>query len=120
MENRFVVSIGSNSIDAADNVRHAIDFLSGYLDEFQCSSIYSTPSIKNDGTMYHNAVAMGVTDLSEDKFNSILKSYESGSGRKHGDSCVEIDLDIVVANGEVIRPKDFSRNYFIIGYNELE
>lgn len=119
MMNRFIISIGSNCSCAADRVGEAIDFLSGILVDFRCSSIYSTPSVKNDGTIYFNAVAEGATNSTEEEFNAMLKEYECRCGRVRGGNTVVIDLDIVVANGIVKRPRDYSRDYFIIGFTEF-
>ena len=42
------------------------------------------------------------------------------NGRVHDPfSKVEIDLDIVIAGNEVVREKDYSRDYFTIGFKEL-
>lgn len=117
--NRYIISVGSNCHSARINVAKAIKYLSCVLAEYKSSSVYSTPSTKNDGTFYHNAVVGGFSDLSVSAFNSLLKTYEALNGRKHGDREVSIDLDIVMVDDIVIRPNDYSKDYFIIGYREL-
>ena len=120
MRKKYVISIGSNSNDAFANVGKAIEYLCRILDEPRSSSVYTTPSIKKDGSIYTNAVVEGFSDLDFGALNLLLKKYESDNGRIHDAfSKVEIDLDIVIAGNEVVREKDYSRDYFTIGFKEL-
>lgn len=120
MRKKYVISIGSNSNDALANVGKAIEYLCRILDEPRSSSVYTTPSIKKDGSIYTNAVVEGFSELDYGAVNSLLKKYESDNGRVHDPfSKVEIDLDIVIVGDEVVREKDYSRNYFTIGFKEL-
>lgn len=120
MRKKYVISIGSNSNDAFANVGKAIEYLCRILDEPRSSSVYTTPSIKKDGSIYTNAVVEGFSDLDYGAVNLLLKKYESDNGRIHDAfSKVEIDLDIVIAGNEVVREKDYSRDYFTIGFKEL-
>ncbi len=120
MRKKYVISIGSNSNDAFANVGKAIEYLCRILDEPRSSSVYTTPSIKKDGSIYTNAVVEGFSDLDFGAVNLLLKKYESDNGRIHDAfSKVEIDLDIVIAGNEVVREKDYSRDYFTIGFKEL-
>lgn len=120
MRKKYVISIGSNSNDAFANVGKAIEYLCRILDEPRSSSVYTTPSIKKDGSIYTNAVVEGFSDLDYGAVNLLLKKYESDNGRIHDAfSKVEIDLDIVIAGNEVVREKDYTRDYFTIGFKEL-
>ena len=120
MRKKYVISIGSNSNDAFANVGKAIEYLCKILDEPRSSSVYTTPSIKKDGSIYNNAEVEGFSDLDYGAVNLLLKKYESDNGRIHDAfSKVEIDLDIVIAGNEVVREKDYSRDYFTIGFKEL-
>lgn len=120
MRKKYVISIGSNSNDAFANVGKAIEYLCRILDEPRSSSVYTSPSIKKDGSIYTNAVVEGFSDLDYGAVNLLLKKYESDNGRIHDAfSKVEIDLDIVIAGNEVVREKDYTRDYFTIGFKEL-
>ncbi len=120
MRKKYVISIGSNSNDAFANVGKAIYYLCKILEDSRSSSVYTTPSIKKDGSIYTNAVVEGFSELDYGAVNSLLKKYESDNGRVHDPfSKVEIDLDIVIVGNEVVREKDYSRNYFTIGFKEL-
>lgn len=88
------------------------------------SSIYTTrPYGKEDPDLpwYTNAVVGIMTDLTFDDFESCLKSIEEGMGRsrKTDNSDVAADIDIVIWDGETIRPQEIDRDYFAIGYKEL-
>lgn len=81
-----------------------------------------TPSVSNnDASVYYNAVACCQVDgdCSCDVLQDHLKHYEISAGRVRGAKNVLIDLDLVVFDGKIVRPVDFSRNYFSIGYREL-
>lgn len=52
MRKKYVISIGSNSNDAFANVGKAIDYLCKILEDSRSSSVYTTPSIKKDGSIY--------------------------------------------------------------------
>ena len=92
------------------------------LISFKCSAIYSTPPLSGVGSDYLNAVAVGETKCEQNEFNLMLKDYEKSSGRtpeakKTG--VVPIDLDIVIFNDQIVRHKDYSYDFFKIGYRQI-
>lgn len=116
----YVVGIGSNCGDSDLRVAVAIQFLESLLSEFRHSDIYRTPSTKADGTYYSNAVASGHSHLTPQEMAAVCKEYERREGReKSAGAPVVIDLDVVMADGEVLRPRDMAQSYFIIGFNQL-
>lgn len=120
MKNRFVISIGSNSADSAVRVGRAIEHLESVLSEMRSSSVYRTPSVCGDGTIYTNAVVSGLSSLDAEEMDRVCKAYERECGRKKGKGePVVIDLDVVIINSEVLRPKDAARSYFTIGLSEI-
>jgi 2-amino-4-hydroxy-6-hydroxymethyldihydropteridine diphosphokinase len=120
--NWTAVSIGSNSHDREEQVKRAMDFLSGMLADAKTSSSYSTPAINGKDADYANAVTEGGSDDDFDELNAKLKDYEARCGRRpnhkqNGD--VPIDLDIVIWNGNVLRERDYERDYFQRGWKQL-
>lgn len=116
----LVLSIGSNL--SSDNVAEAILWLRGRLSKMEVSRIYETPAVKGGMRSYSNAVVSGETYIELEDFNALLKKYEENCGRTpetrlRGD--VVIDIDIVVCDGEILRPWDFRQNFFRIGYASL-
>lgn len=116
------ISVGSNYPSGEKCVREALRFLEESFTDVKCSSVYMTPSVgTDDASVYYNAV-VGCkidNDVSSIALQEMLKSYEVLAGRTHGSKEVIIDLDLVVFDGTVVRPVDFSRRYFTIGYEEL-
>ena len=121
--NRIVLCIGSNMEPKRRNVEDAIRWCSGLCGDIRCSSIYETPEIHGIGAPYANAVLEAFTEYGYEDLNTLLKSYElrmgrDGHARQHG--IVPIDVDIVLWNDEIIRPKDFRQSFFRIGFMAIE
>lgn len=114
-----IFSIGSNCGDRRLNVSRGIEWLSKHLTDFSSSPIYATPDCHGGIKEYLNAVARGFTFCTPIALNQLCKQYELECGRdedmrKNGN--VPIDIDLVVYNGEVVRPNDFKREFFKKGY----
>lgn len=119
MKNTVYISIGSNLCNGAENIENAFGFLRDNYENVVCSTIYSTPSVSiGDDSIYFNAVACCDVDDIESS-NIDLKAYESRCGRIRGQKDVVIDMDIVIADGQILRPRDYDREYFQIGYNQI-
>ncbi|MGM9816436.1 MAG: 2-amino-4-hydroxy-6-hydroxymethyldihydropteridine diphosphokinase [Lepagella sp.] len=115
-----VLSVGSNV--GFDEVKSAVEWLSHELKDFQASTLYRTPALQGVGNPYVNAVVIGKICETCDAFNQRLKAYELSCGRDaaaRAAGVVPIDIDIVMKNGEVIRPRDYAHSFFQIGYNQL-
>lgn len=120
--NRVIVSIGSNSSDREARVDAAVSWLCGELSECLTSEIYETPEYSGQYPAYCNCVAEGLTSLDVGSLESLLKDYEKDAGRSAESKLtgiVPIDLDIVGYGGEILRPVEFDREYFAIGYRQL-
>jgi len=117
------LSLGSNCGDRKKNVSDAMSWLPDALDSFACSDIYETPEIHGIGDPYYNAVIRGISSRGFYELNRLFKEYELSSGRdsasrERGD--VPIDIDIVVWDKDIIRPKDFYHSFFQIGYMQIQ
>lgn len=116
------VSLGSNMPDGRERVAGAIAWLHDVMEVESCSAIYTTPSVSvGDDSTYYNAVACCSTGLQPPQIECLLKCYEAESGRRHspGSHSVAIDLDLVVFDGDVLRPRDAARDYFLIGLSQI-
>lgn len=116
----YVISVGSNVPDGQANVMRAIDYLRSILFGAEVSSVYRTDSINGDGTFYCNCVVRGRSDREPAEMEALCKDYEAQCGRTRAvKAVVTIDLDVVIVDGTVVRPKDASRYYFTKGFDEL-
>ncbi len=118
----YVFSVGSDYGDRAEAVKEAIAWLSTVLVDCKSSDVYETPPVGHRGSNYMNAVVIGKSDLDADDLDHLCKEYEFSHGRDaeaRNNGQVPVDIDIVVADGNVVRPKDFKCNFFKIGYCQL-
>ena len=127
MTHRYYLSVGCNLEPREFRIEEAVGFLSSLPGSMICSTPYATAPIGHDAgnerRHYPNAVAFLETELSAFDLDTCLKNYEKECGRTqaarlHHD--VPIDIDIVIADDNVVRPKDFERYYFRQGYEELK
>ena len=117
-----IFSIGSNCGDRSVNVRNGLIWLSQHLTDFRSSSIYATPDCHGGTKEYFNAVACGKTYDTPQNLELLCKQYEALCGRddtmrKSGN--VPVDIDLVIYDGSVLRPNDFKREFFKIGYSMI-
>lgn len=120
--NTLVISLGSNSNDRSVQMDNAVLYLKSIFDGVSYSTIYETQALNGKDAPYLNAVAVANTDLSIVDATKMLKEWECKCGRTIESKLVgsiPIDLDIVVWNGEVVREKDFSCDFFTRGYQQL-
>ncbi|MDE5745910.1 MAG: 2-amino-4-hydroxy-6-hydroxymethyldihydropteridine diphosphokinase [Paramuribaculum sp.] len=115
------LSIGSNHADADRFVAEAARRLQTILSSWKMCAPYTTPAINGIDPDYLNAVAVGYWSGDEELLNDICKKIESEMGRSHDKShhTVEIDIDVVCFDEKVVRPVDFSREYFARGFKAL-
>lgn len=114
-----VLSLGSNFGERRENVACAMKWLSEILDGVVCSGIYETLPVGHAGTNYFNAVVSGRFNGSVDELNCLCKEYEMLHGRDDESrklKRVPVDIDIVIAGEEVLRPRDYRCSFFRKGY----
>lgn len=88
----------------------------------QCriSKDYITPDATGKTSkIYANSVVYLKSPLPLEGLTELTKQLEVQMGRTPSSSSVPLDIDIVVQNQTILRPKDYSRDYFRIGYNAL-
>lgn len=117
-----VISIGSNCGDRNKNVKAGLEWLNKLLIDSKASSIYATPDCVGGQREYINAVVKGKTDLTLYELEDKCKEYEKLHGRtaearRVGD--VPIDIDVVIFDENVVRPKDAGRSFFTLGYGMI-
>lgn len=119
---KVVLSLGSNQHPRHQYVSEAIKAIEKACSHCACSSLYETPELHGKGSSYINAVAEITTNISIETLNAFLKEYERKSGRDKIARCegrVPIDIDIVLVDNQILRPRDYYCDFFQIGYLEL-
>lgn len=117
--NTFVLSLGANCGNREGAVRDAMDWLREMLYDFKASEIYETLPVGHAGNNYINGVVSGVSSLDAAQLDCLCKLYEKERGRDEESrrmNLVPVDIDIVIANGHILRPKDFRCGFFQKGY----
>lgn len=120
--NSCTIGLGSNTPDCEYQIEQAIEYLLGRLEKASASSVYESEAFNGKDKPYLNAVVHGYTNADNDAVVRYLKEWEVQCGRTMEESLkgvVKIDLDLVIWNEHILRPKDFERHYFNQGYREL-
>lgn len=117
----ITVSVGSNLPDAHERVLAALQWLHSLLGQLRATDTYCTPA-RRGGSTYCNCVACGITALSAQELECRFKAYELEQGRNEAMRArhlVPIDIDVVVFDDVVLRPADYGRPYFSLGWQQL-
>lgn len=115
MQNNVIIGLGSN-INPGENIRKAIEILDTGFGVLQTSGPIRTSPVGIEGQPdFFNAAVLIETSLPPDELNKQLKVLENEMGRdrsrpKYGPR--EIDLDIIVWNGNVV-DDDYYRRKFL-------
>lgn len=121
-KNEAVILIGSNHPHKSRLVASAARMLADELGGFKLSKTFTSRDVGGGCSVYDNAVCMGDTAMSLDELSVWAKDIERALGRTSRSKAmgiVEVDIDIVIWNGVVVRPVDASRSYFKEPYAEL-
>ncbi len=120
--NIAVLSLGSNSLDKESQMKNAIKQMKQLFENVVVSEIYEVPAHNGKDAPYLNSVMVVRTTMSKEKTNECLKQWEIKCGRTPESKLqgvISIDLDIVVWNGDIVRPVDYSRSYVSFGISQL-
>ncbi len=121
--NTALISLASNTPDKQHHMEQAISELQGMKLLGDISSIYETaPYGNSQHPNYLNAVARINSTVEYEALHDIFKKLEQAHGRTPESKLsgeITLDIDIVVWNDEILRPRDFNREYFQTGLKEL-
>lgn len=122
---KLVICFGSNSSDGDRLIDVALGKVLSFVRWPIVSTCYqseSYPAESASSALYFNRVLLGWTDLSLSVLESEFKKIEISMGRDQNardTGLVPIDIDIIIVDDKIIRPKDYGRPYFITGYDEI-
>lgn len=120
--NSVIIGIGSN-LDADMNIMQMLGILKKYVEILKVSTMLKTKPIGiTDQPDYTNGAVKIKTDLNLADLTKLLKSIEDQMGRdrtapKFGPR--NIDLDIVVWNGEIVDEDYYTRDFLQKSVGEL-
>ena len=95
---KYFLSLGRN-IEPEKNLDLAIGALEKILNEMNCSTTHQTKAEGFEGADFLNLVISGISPLSFESLNKMLKSIEDTAGRDRGApkfSARTLDIDIVL------------------------
>lgn len=112
--NSALVSIGSNE-NPEQNLLGCCRLLAQLFPDILFSKTSVTvPYGNNYKNDFFNCLAVINTDIERQDCVNKLKQLERDMGRTPNDKfkgCVKIDIDLVIWNREVLKPKDLERSY---------
>ena len=118
-----LLCLGSN-LDASTRLSAARSALLPHFPHIRFSEEMVTEAIGSGFlSPFHNQVASLETSLSAEQVRVILKNIEQGQGRLPEDKTqgiVKLDIDLLVYDDGVLKPKDLEREFVKIGLEELE
>ncbi|MBP3776986.1 MAG: 2-amino-4-hydroxy-6-hydroxymethyldihydropteridine diphosphokinase [Paludibacteraceae bacterium] len=108
MKHRVIIALGSNQQQAV-HIQWASECLLCLLDDCLLSRRLWTADIKGSGKWYMNRLVTGMTDLSADDLQALLKETEAATRRTK--ARVTIDLDLMQYDDCRYHEKDWQRPY---------
>ena len=118
-----LLCLGSN-LDGATRLSAARQALLSHFPDIRFSQEMVTEAIGSGFlSPFHNQVASLETSLPAEQVRTILKSIEQMQGRLPEDKTqgiVKLDIDLLVYDDDVLKPKDLEREFVIRGMEELE
>lgn len=120
--NMVIIGIGSN-LDAEVSIPNMLDILKNQVEVLKVSKLLKTKPIGiEDQPDFTNGAVKIATDLNLEELTKLLKSIEDQMGRdrsapKFGPR--NIDLDIVVWNGEIVDEDYYTRDFLQKSVGEL-
>lgn len=116
------ICIGSN-FNRKENIRLARQRLTELFPSIRFAKEMETkPLFFSNPDFFINQVASFLTENEEDKVTGRLKAIELEVGRRPEDKAAEIvrlDIDLLMYDDKVIKPKDLKRDYIQKGLDEL-
>lgn len=117
-----ILTLGSNCPQKERMMANATEWLSSNFEVIADSGIYQTQALNGISPDYLNMIVKVKTSLEVMQLIQLGKEFEAECGRSAESKqrgIVEMDVDLVKYGKTVLRPEEFTRTYFITGYNKL-
>lgn len=119
MTHTAIICLGSNVADKEQRVRAAARHFGTLIHDISTSGLCVSDDYTGLGESYVNMVVSGSTALSLDELIGESRAYEAAHGRtavSKPSGIMPIDVDIVVFDGRILKPEQYSRAYFQTAY----
>lgn len=119
-----IIGLASNRKEGEEILHQTIEKLSRDFRSARFSNCYLTDPVGScSKRMYWNCTGIIETNLDLDTLKNSFKTMEREAGRmpdskQTGD--IPLDIDIVVWNNYVVRPRDWEQPYFQTGLKQLK
>lgn len=101
--------LGSNTGNRKATLDKAVEALRGYVDIETVTRDIDNPDFTGRGPDYLNRLILGLSRVPFDQLKSVLRDIENSMDRDRNNSgLVTIDIDVVVCNGRVIKPSEYT------------
>ena len=117
-----ILTFGSNCQERERMMDIAAKWIDSTFGTAVSSGVYSTQALNGKSPDYLNMVVRVVTDLSAEQLINLGKEFERRCGRLPESKLtgiVEMDVDLVRYGNVVLRPEEFTRAYFMTGYEKI-
>ena len=117
-----ILTLGSNCHAKQEMMVAATEWLARNFGQAISSGIYQTQALNGISPDYLNMVVRIQTELPAEQLIQLGKEFERSCGRTSESKrrgIVEMDVDLVKYGKTILRPEEFTRTYFMTGYNKL-
>ena len=129
ISHKTVLCLGSNCGDRKKTLENALTVIRSIAESVKASEMYETPAVADASSTafakhpYVNMVVEAETSLTLHDLGIKLKETEIEAGRD--DECrklglVPLDMDIIVFDSKILRPRDYAQSFFRIGLKQLK
>lgn len=121
----YLIALGSNLPSAFEQLEQARHLMAERLGApLRCSRAVATAPLGGVGTRpFANQVVACRVALTPSQVEATLKEIEREMGRNataSREGVIHIDLDLLAADGHILRPTDWERPYIQAALNELQ
>lgn len=117
-----ILTLGSNCPRKEQMMAAASRWLADNFEVTGSSGVYQTQALNGVSPDYLNMVVKVETELDAERLIRAGKDFEAECGRSSlskSQGVVEMDVDLVKYGKTILRPEEFTRTYFLTGYNKL-
>lgn len=117
-----ILTFGSNCPERERMMELAGRWIDSTFGPAVSSGVYSTRALNGKSPDYLNMVVCVATKLTAEQLIALGKEFERRCGRSPESKLsgiVEMDVDLVKFGSVILRPEEFTRAYFMTGYEKI-